>query len=240
MFPFYFQECYKDENNKLVCPEDSDSNGVPDWQDAQSLEQDDIAGITLLYPNEKDIPSSWGAITGKVISSDGSGLFGIHIVAIRADDKTPVVGRLTEKNGWYLLYGVPEGSYYVYAESPYLAGRFFTAYVYDYWRYADKLDYVELYKNIRVDDYDQLTPDSDIFSSAQIVQVQPGSTTKDINFGKEEDDDDNNPCGCLIHQQNYTYALTKDFSFWIGFLLVLILLKIRLAFYERKKSQHIC
>jgi hypothetical protein len=83
---------------------------------ARSLEPDDIAGITELYPDEEIDEIVHGSISGRVTRAVAKGfinpvqpLFGVDIVAYQGD--TPVVSTITRTNGVFRMFGVPAGEY---------------------------------------------------------------------------------------------------------------------------------
>ncbi len=76
------------------------------------LDLDDIAGISVLYPNGS--LASTGSIKGR-ITSGGSGLHLESVVAIRAG--TAAVSAFTNPDGSYEIDAVPPGQYYVYAHA---------------------------------------------------------------------------------------------------------------------------
>jgi len=76
------------------------------------LDVDDIAGISVLYPNANFAQT--GSISGQ-ITSGGSGVHLESVVAIRAG--VGAVSTLTNPDGTYEIDGVPPGQYYVYAHA---------------------------------------------------------------------------------------------------------------------------
>lgn len=79
---------------------------------ANPLDADDIAGISVLYPNANFAQT--GSISGQ-ITSGGNGVHLESVVAIRAG--TGAVSALTNPDGTYEIDGVPPGQYYVYAHA---------------------------------------------------------------------------------------------------------------------------
>jgi|GEM_PF-1965830 len=179
MFPFYFKDY---------------------WEHEMSLEQDDKAGLVYLYPGSE--PTGWGNISGKVKLDSGEGLFGVHIVALRKDDKTPVIGAMSEPNGNYLLYGLPPGDYYVFAESPEIKGRSISNLLVQtgYWKNIDEAPYVQLYEQVQVEDYTRLGKGSTIFERAEVkaVSVSEGATSSGVDFIYPSPGDDGGGCGCWM------------------------------------------
>ena len=76
------------------------------------LDVDDIAGISVLYPNANFART--GSISGQITSA-GSGVHLESVVAIRAG--AGAVSALTNPDGTYEIDGVPPGQYYVYAHA---------------------------------------------------------------------------------------------------------------------------
>ena len=77
---------------------------------ARPLDADDIAGISMLYPQDA-FPSAFGTITGTVTTS-GQGLHLASVVALLPNGSA--VSSLTNPDGTYEIDGVPPGSYWVY------------------------------------------------------------------------------------------------------------------------------
>jgi len=74
------------------------------------IDADDVAGISVLYPNASF--ARLGSIAGRV-TSGGSGVHLTSVVAIRAGGAA--VSALTNPDGTYRIDGVPPGQYFVYA-----------------------------------------------------------------------------------------------------------------------------
>jgi len=178
------------------------------WQDMVSLEQDDKAGVYFLYPQAPN--PGWGMITGKVSSQNG-GMFGVSVQAIRASDAAPVLGVVSEADGSYMLFGLPPGDYYAYAESPTIMGESYTYWVMDYYSSADKVPYIQLYKDIQVSSYTQLDAGSTIFLRAGAIPVAADGTVSGVDFNYtlpspppatnkgDDDDDEDSGCGCVLN-----------------------------------------
>ena len=78
-----------------------------------NLDSDDRIAIAAVYP--KVDPTSAGAtFTGRV-TADGSGIFAAQVVAVN-DHGEPIATALTNSTGDFILEGVPDGTYRVYAE----------------------------------------------------------------------------------------------------------------------------
>ncbi len=79
----------------------------------QSLEADDIAGISFLYPTST-YPLSVGSIGGTVSDIGGNGLFGTHITALNLETRaqySAVSGAYDGRGGAYQLDGLTPGRY---------------------------------------------------------------------------------------------------------------------------------
>jgi len=89
----------------------------------RTLSYDDVAAIAILYPKSSaDFPT--GNISGRVVMSDGTPVFGAHVFADSATAalaysgairKTPI-GTLTMPDGTYQIQGVPPDRYTIAAE----------------------------------------------------------------------------------------------------------------------------
>lgn len=79
---------------------------------AHPLAADDIAGLSVLYPNGN--LSQFGSISGQV-TNGGNGVHLASVVAIR--DGADAVSAVTNPDGSYEIDGVPPGTYYVYVHS---------------------------------------------------------------------------------------------------------------------------
>ncbi len=80
---------------------------------SKPLGLDDIAGISVLYPNDK-FKATTGVITGRV-SMGGAGVNLASVVALAPNRQA--ISALTNPDGTYRIEGVPAGNYYVYAHS---------------------------------------------------------------------------------------------------------------------------
>ena len=83
---------------------------------ARSLEADDRAGISALYPSNQ--AQSSGSIFGSVRHSDGRSAFGVHVVTYQAGTNTFVASALSGAldDGGYQIAGLPPGAYQVAIE----------------------------------------------------------------------------------------------------------------------------
>ena len=160
MYPYYFDNAY--------------------WTDMVSLEQDDLAGVTWLYPDPS--LTGWGTIKGTVKYNNGAGLFGVQVTAIRSSDKVPIVTTFT-RSGKYTLFGLLPGDYYVYVNTPRI-GRLYTAYVSDYWHSTDIVPYILLYKQLKVKTKSGLGPGGTAFtkSAAKVITVVADTARTKVNF----------------------------------------------------------
>ena len=153
--------------------------------DEETLEPDDIAGITTLYPNPAAQAAAFGAIEGRVTTwpnGPSNGLFGIHVVAISETGKVPIVSQFTSINGRYRIDGVPPGDYNLYIESPSAEGTFFTAFVASFWSSADRISEIMLYYHVKVLSASALVDGNPVFKHAALVKVSAGAAQTEINF----------------------------------------------------------
>jgi YVTN family beta-propeller protein len=142
-------------------------------REERSLEPDDFAGITALYPVE----GLTGGVRGQVLSADGPA-FGVHVVAYQADTEVFVASALSGSageqkgpngDGRYEILGLPPGDYHIAIEQHHGAisadnfgGIFQTL-------YEARLD-KEYYKNAFLQD------------NAQIVRVEIDRVIENIDF----------------------------------------------------------
>lgn len=161
-----------------------------------TLEDDDIAGITALFPKADARDQAFGAITGWVKTWEGRRLFGIHVAAITADGKLPAVGTLSAITGYYQIDNLPPGRYYLYLDSPLIHGNFYPAFLAPYWSSylggAVRLNLVQLYRRVVTDSTESLADGEPVFKHAETVEVRAGVTLPEINFvvgsGVEEEE----------------------------------------------------
>ena len=78
---------------------------------ARPLTQDDVAGISVLYPSA-NFASSTGSITGRVTATDNSSINMASVVVINPNGAA--ISNLTNPDGSYRIDGIPPGIYYMY------------------------------------------------------------------------------------------------------------------------------
>jgi hypothetical protein len=79
---------------------------------AHPVAADDIAGLSVLYPNTNF--AQFGSIAGQ-ITAGGNGVHLASVVAIRSGGDA--VSAVTNPDGTYEIDGIPPGSYYVYVHT---------------------------------------------------------------------------------------------------------------------------
>ena len=77
-----------------------------------SLDSDDRVAIATMYP--RFTPHTGATLQGRVSGDDG-GIFAAQVVAL-SDAGEPVATGLTDRDGAFMLQGVPSGNYRIYAE----------------------------------------------------------------------------------------------------------------------------
>jgi hypothetical protein len=85
--------------------------GLPTQVDQRTLQYDDIAGVSEIYPVSS---TGLGRISGTVMSGSQP-VKGAHVVAVDSNG-TSLVSTVTVSNGSYTLRNLPPGGYRVYAE----------------------------------------------------------------------------------------------------------------------------
>ncbi len=80
----------------------------------RSLALDDIAGVNGVYQTVENFWST-GAVTGTVTKS-AANLYGAHVVARSVVDGVTYASAISKPDGTYLLSGLPQGPYQIYAE----------------------------------------------------------------------------------------------------------------------------
>ena len=142
-------------------------------REERSLEPDDFAGITALYPVE----GLTGGVRGQVLSADGPA-FGVHVVAYQADTEVFVASALSgsageqkgpDGDGRYEILGLPPGDYHIAIEqhNPRISADNFGGIFQTL--YEARLD-KEYYKNAFLQD------------NAQIVRVEIDRVIENIDF----------------------------------------------------------
>lgn len=142
-------------------------------REERSLEPDDFAGITALYPVE----GLTGGVRGQVLSADGPA-FGVHVVAYQADTEVFVASALSGSageqkgpngDGRYEILGLPPGDYHIAIEphNPRISADNFLGIFQTL--YEARLD-KEYYKNAFLQD------------NAQIVRVEIDRVIENIDF----------------------------------------------------------
>lgn len=81
----------------------------------RTLQPDDIAGISDLYPMAA-FRASTGAVRGKVIRSGGKGVPGAHVVAFHVASGTLVGGFTLNDDGEFEIAGLPPGPHVIRVE----------------------------------------------------------------------------------------------------------------------------
>ena len=140
--------------------------------EAQSLEPDDIAGISYLYPSD-DYFDRVSNANGEVSDLDGNPIFGVHVIAKNKDTGavTSTISGAFDKNlniGKYYIMGLPPGLYKIFIEpisgdiGPENFGGIFSDFPTDF--------ITEFYDNIKFENL------------ATTLTVIAGENLSDINF----------------------------------------------------------
>jgi hypothetical protein len=79
---------------------------APGHISTRTLEEDDLAGISALYPT-RDIDATYGRITGRVDVEDTADERGIQVVALDVATLTPFASALTRPDGSYEILAKP-------------------------------------------------------------------------------------------------------------------------------------
>lgn len=80
---------------------------------------DEQVGIRALYPS--DSGGARSAITGSIVTSSGSAVFGAQVAAISRSRGTVLATAMSDRNGQYALAALEPGTYFLMAE-PFFAG----------------------------------------------------------------------------------------------------------------------
>ena len=111
------------EGSPRVRPTMNPFNDATNPGEARTVEMDDIAGITTLYPSAQ--AASTGTLAGRVLYPDGSGVYGAQVVAYFAGTSQFVASALSSSigssagpggNGAYEISGLPPADYQVRME----------------------------------------------------------------------------------------------------------------------------
>ena len=81
----------------------------------RTLQPDDIAGVSDLYP-DGDFRDDTGAVTGRVLRSDGSGAIGAHVVAFNPRTGALVGGFALGQGGAFQIAGLTPGAHVIRVE----------------------------------------------------------------------------------------------------------------------------
>ena len=136
----------------------------------QTLEADDIAGISCLYPTPGYAPSV-GGISGTVSNIEGEGLFGVHVVAQSTETETQistVSGAYDGQGGRYRIKGLPPGPYRVQMAP--IEGT------------IDADNFSGIFSDFATDFTPEYYDNSRRENTAQTIEVRPGQTVRAIDF----------------------------------------------------------
>lgn len=142
---------------------------------ARTLEPDDIAGATALYPSLT--ASNLGTITGRVTRQNGTSAFGVHVVAYDADSGDFVVSALSGAggnrkgrygDGRYEISGLPPGDYRVGITQ--VRGA------------VSEENIGGIFSRLQTGFDDEFFDNVDRLSFAQILTVDPGRVVGPIDF----------------------------------------------------------
>lgn len=117
----------EDTNNNGRLDEEDDFKNVPtmfpfalpDDSVGITLEPDDIAAVSVLYPKE-EIKKNFGTISGKILRSEGDGVFGASVIALRYEGLNKFYEGVGILSGYYSgpggdgefnIFGIPPGNY---------------------------------------------------------------------------------------------------------------------------------
>ena len=128
--PFLFGED-KDNDGYITIDEVDQSKvptmfpfALPDDSQGITLEKDDIAGITSLYP-QPDMEEQFGAIAGVLKNRSGKGLFGVSVLALPYNSSWNFDFAISHFSGYstgsggqgeFYITGLPPGSYMLMVE----------------------------------------------------------------------------------------------------------------------------
>jgi len=143
-------------------------------REGRTLQDDDRAGVTALYPTG----TLTGGISGRVLRADGEGAFGIHVVVYQANTRTFVASALSSSagssmglggDGRFEILGLPPGDYHVAIEPHHssISSENFGGIFRDTF---DDISELEFYNN------------TSIQTAAQLIRVSAGQTVANIDF----------------------------------------------------------
>lgn len=136
----------------------------------QTLEADDIAGVSYLYPTP-EYTLSVGSISGTVSNIEGKGLFGVHLVAQNTETETQistVSGAYDGQGGQYRIEGLPPGPYRVQMTP--IEGT------------IDADNFGGIFSEFTTDFTPEYYDNNRVENTAQTIQVSPGQTVRAIDF----------------------------------------------------------
>ena len=108
------------DGQPMVRPTMNPYNRGNEQGEAQSLEPDDIAGISYLYPSDDYLDRVSNA-SGEISDIDGNPIFGVHVIAKNIDTGavTSTISGAYDNNvntGEYYIMGLPPGLYKIFIE----------------------------------------------------------------------------------------------------------------------------
>lgn len=139
----------------------------------RSLERDDIAGVSTIYPTPEFLTTT-GRISGTVTEIDGTGVFGAQVVAYTADTRRFTVsglsGFLTGQGGGgeYTLFGLLPGAYLIGIE-PLRRG-------------VTESNFGGIFRGFDTDFPEEFFDNADEVAGATTIRVAGGEEIRDIDF----------------------------------------------------------
>ena len=146
----------------------------PEGLEQRTLSQDDIAGVGLYYPSAS-YATSFGTISGTVTRS-GVPFFGAHVWAVKANDRSVIVGTYTASHGTYSLQGLLPGNYILRVE-PICVDRSRINDIFSLSPPADSNFYIDI-----VNFQAQFYGGTAVESSSPAITVTAGNTTTGKDF----------------------------------------------------------